>query len=103
LEEAWSRCKPEEPPPPVLTLKCKAPVVISTTPQEDGDTIMSELMLDISQRAVKRVKAGKVRSNIVLLSEHEMPKEMRELKGRRIEYRCMINRDANRARREKYT
>ena len=49
------------------------------------------------------MKAGKVRSNIVLLSEQQMPESVRELKGRRIEYRCMINRDADSTRREKYT
>jgi hypothetical protein len=103
LEEAWNRGRPEEPPLPVLTLKCKAPVVISTSPQEDGDAIMSKVMKDISKRAAKRVKAGKVRSNIVLLSEQQMPKCVRELKGRRIEYRCMIHRNADSTRREKYT
>ena len=38
-----------------------------------------------------------------MLSEQQMPKCVRELKGRRMEYRCMIHRNADSTRREKYT
>jgi hypothetical protein len=90
LEEAHNREKPEDPPMPVLTLK-NAPVVISVNPEEDGDAIMTEVMASISERAVKRVKAGKVRSSVVRLSEHTMPGiSSASLKGRRIEYAVMI-------------